>query len=251
MKFNLLFLFICFSISTCFAQNEVRKDSITALFSYNQSEILNTENLLQVFDKIDASSLTVIKVIGYTDSTGSLKRNKVLAAERIRSVESLLKSSGLNRVKVETVNANELSGSRAIPDELNRRVDLLIYGTNSVSKPKLAFELNKPLNLNINFVGGKAEFLTTSYPNLEKLKNLMLEDSTLHLKLHGHVCCDNDMPLSIKRAEAVMQYLIQNEINANRMTAEGFSNFKLLAPDNSEANMSLNRRVEAIFFRKP
>lgn len=251
MKSILLLAFFVFLASISQAQNESLKDSITASFAYNQAEILNAENLLQVLDKIDASSLTFIKVIGYTDSTGSLKRNKVLAAERIRSVESVLKSSDLNRVKVETVNANELSGSRAVPDEMNRRVDLLIYGTNSASKPKLAFELNKPLNLNINFVGGKAEFLTTSYPNLEKLKNLMLEDSTLHLELHGHVCCDNDMPLSIKRAEAVMQYLIQNKINPNRMTAEGFSNFKLLAPDNSEANMSLNRRVEAIFFRKP
>lgn len=250
MKLKLLFVLFLGSFSWCLAQNSLRKDSIAASFAYNQSEILNAESFLQQLDKMDPSSLTFVKVIGYTDSTGSLKRNKTLAAERIRSVEVVLKSSGLSRVKVETVNANELSGSRAVPDEMNRRVDLLIYGKNTVTSSKLNFELNKPLNLNINFVGGKADFLSTSHSNLEKLKNLMLEDSTLQLKLHGHVCCDNDMPLSIKRAEAVMQYLVQNKINPNRMTAEGFSNFKLLAPDNSEANMSLNRRVEAIFFRK-
>lgn len=232
------------------AQKDVQKDSITVSFAYNQSEIPDAETLLSRLEKMDASSLTVIKLVGYTDSTGSLTRNKVLAADRIRSVERIVKNSRLAPVKLETVNANETSGFRVVPDELNRRVDVLVYGTISVPKPKLAFELNKPLNLNINFVGGKAEFLSTSYPNLEKLKNAMLEDSTLHLKLHGHVCCDNDMPLSVKRAEAVMNFLVQNGVDPKRMSAEGFSNFKRLVPDDSEVNMSLNRRVEAIFYRK-
>jgi outer membrane protein OmpA-like peptidoglycan-associated protein len=199
---------------------------------------------------MEASSVAVIRLIGYTDSTGSLKRNKALAADRIHSVERVLKSSSLSMIKVEMINANEVSGFRAVPDDLNRRVDLLVYGKTSVSNPILAFELNKPLNLNINFIGGKAEFLPESYPNLEKLKKLMLEDTTLLLKLHGHVCCDNDMALSIKRAEAVMQYLIQSNIDKKRMSAEGFSNSMELVPDDSEAHMSMNRRVEAIFYRK-
>lgn len=250
MKPIILSLFVSFPTISCFAQNEIRKDSLTASFGYNLSEILNAENLVSKLDKLDASSLTVIKLVGYTDSTGSLKRNQVLASERIRSVQTLLKSSGLKQVRVETVNANETSGFRTAPDELNRRVDLLIYGRNIVTKPKLAFELNKPLNLNVNFVGGKAEFLSTSYPNLEKLKVLMLEDTTLHVKLHGHVCCDNDMPLSVKRADAVKQYLISNGVDKTHIAAEGFSNTMELVPDDSETHMSMNRRVEAIFYRK-
>ncbi|WP_343635927.1 OmpA family protein [Fluviicola sp.] len=250
MKSLVLLTVVIFSVAFCRAQNEVRKDSITASFAYNQSEILDAEKLLSQLEKMDASSLTLIRLVGYTDSTGSLKRNKALASDRIRSVERLLNNSGLNRVKVETLNANETSGFRTAPDVLNRRVDLLVYGKITVTKPKLTVELNTPLNLNINFVGGKSEFLTSSYPNLEELKNLMLEDSTLQLKLHGHVCCDNDMPLSIKRAEAVMNFLVQNGIDPKRMSAQGFSNTMELVPDNSEEHMSMNRRVEAIFYRK-
>lgn len=252
MKPIILALFILFFAVPCFAQNEIRKDSVTASFGYNESEILNAESLVSQLDKIDLSSLTMIKLIGYTDSTGSLKRNKVLASDRIRSVETLLKNSTLKQVRVETVNANETSGFRTVPDELNRRVDILFFAKNEPDKPKptLNFELNKPVNLNINFVGGQAIFLTTSYPNLEKLKALMLEDTTLLVKLHGHVCCDNDMPLSIKRAEAVKQYLISNGINKARISAEGFSNTMELFPDDSETHMSMNRRVEAIFYRK-
>ena len=77
----------------------------------------------------------------------------------------------------------------------------------------------------------------------------MVEDTTLLLKLHGHVCCADDMELSKKRALAVMNYLSQNDVDYKRMSAEGFSNSKPLVPDDSETNMSLNRRVEAIFYR--
>lgn len=252
MKPIILSLFINFLALPCFAQNEIRKDSITASFGYNESEILNAESLVSQLDKIDPSSLTMIKLIGYTDSTGSLNRNRILAADRIRSVETVLKSSGLKQVRVDAINANETSGFRTAPDELNRRVDILFFAKNDPEKPKptLNFELNKPVNLNINFVGGQAIFLTTSYPNLEKLKALMLQDTTLLVKLHGHVCCDNDMPLSIKRAEAVKQYLISNGVDKERISAEGFSNTMELFPDDSEIHMSMNRRVEAIFYRK-
>jgi outer membrane protein OmpA-like peptidoglycan-associated protein len=250
MKSILLLPLVLFFCAFGFAQNEILKDSLSASFAYNQSDIPDPEKLLTQLSKQDAALLTVIKLIGYTDSTGSLKRNKVLAADRISSVEIILRSSGLDQVKVETVNANETAGFRIAPDELNRRVDVLIYGKKAVEKPKLAFELNKPVNLNINFAGGQAVFLTISYPNLEKLKALMLEDTTLQVKLHGHVCCDNDMLLSIKRAEAVRQYLISNGVDKARMSAEGFSNTMELVPDDSEEHMSMNRRVEAIFYRK-
>ncbi len=248
MKLNLLSIYFLFLAASCFAQNEVRKDSLSVLFAYNQSEILDTDQFLEQLKKVDVSSLSVVRLIGYTDSSGSFSRNTHLAADRIRSVEDLLKTTALSRVKIETVNANETSGFRLVPDEQNRRVDLLFYGKKEV--PKLAFELNKPLNLNINFIGGSAEFLSTSYPNLIKLRNLMVEDTTLLLKLHGHVCCADDMELSEKRAYAVMSYLSQNDVDYQRMSAEGFSNSKRLVPDDSETNMSLNRRVEAIFYRK-
>lgn len=250
MKLIILSLFIFFINASCFAQNEVRTDSIAVSFAYNQSEILNDAFVFSQVSKLDISSITGIKLVGYTDSIGSLKRNNILAADRIRSVEALLRNSSLERIKIETVNANEISGYRTTPDESNRRVDILIYSKARGAGSAIRFELNKPINLNINFVGGKADFLTSSFPNLEKLKTIMLEDPTLYVKLHGHVCCDNDMPLSVKRAEAVMHYLIGSGVNQTRIIAEGFSNSMEIVPDDSEAHMSMNRRVEAIFYRK-
>lgn len=248
MKLTLLSICIHFLFASCFAQNDVRKDSLSTFFAYNQAEIFHVDQFLEQLKTIDASSLSVLRLVGYTDSTGSLSRNTDLAAERLKTVADLLKETPLRNIRIEIVNANETSGFRVVPDELNRRVDLLFYGKKEL--PKLAFELNKPLNLNINFIGGRADFLPESYPNLTRLRNLMVEDTTLLLKLHGHVCCADDMELSKKRAFAVMNYLSQNDVDYQRMTAEGFSNSKPLVPDDSETNMSLNRRVEAIFYRK-
>ena len=251
MKSNLLVPVFLFSVSLSFGQNNVLKDSISASFAYNEAEILNADILMHGLDKIDPSSLTLIKVIGYTDSTGSLNRNQVLAAERIQAVETFLKGSDLSRVKVETVNANETSGYRTVPDALNRRVDVLFYTVNTgPSNSKLVFELNKAVNLNINFIGGQDAFLEESYPRLDQLLDILTNDSTLHVKLHGHVCCASDYELSVKRANAVFNFLKKNGIAASRISAEGFSNSRRLVPDDSEANMSLNRRVEAIFYRK-
>jgi outer membrane protein OmpA-like peptidoglycan-associated protein len=248
MKLYLLFILLTLSNQFVFAQKEVQKDSIAVLFAYNQSEVLNTDKLITQLDKIDAEMLSFIRLVGYTDSIGSLMRNNSLAEDRIQSVAVLVQKTKLSSVRIETINANELSGFRAVPDELNRRVDVLFYVKNT--PPKLEYELNKPLNLNINFKGGTADILPVSYPNLEKLKNVMLEDTTLQLTLEGHVCCADDMELSVKRADAVMRYLIFNEVDYKRMSAEGFSNSRELFPDDSEEHMSMNRRVEAIFYRK-
>lgn len=249
MKFMLLLIF-SFSLLTGFAQTDIRKDSITAKFEYNRAEIINAEELLEQLSKLEISKLSSVRLVGYTDSTGSLARNQTLAAERIRSVELLLSRTSLRKVLTETENANETSGFRTAPDELNRRVDVLFYVKTDPPKSTSGFELNTLVNLEINFRGGTDEFLTFSYQNLDKLKHFMLKDTTLLLKLNGHVCCADDQPLSDKRAKAVMTYLSRNGVDMKRMTAEGFSNRKPLAPDISEANKASNRRVEAFFYRK-
>lgn len=246
-------LVILLNLRVCLshAQNEVRTDSVSILFDYNRFEVLDEAALQSQLNGIDLSKVAHIRLVGYTDSIGTQTRNTILAAARISAVKRVLQKTGLHSLKIEILNANETSGFRAVPDELNRRVDILLYGKPEIKEaPKLAFELNKPLNLNINFVGGRADFLPESQANLEQLRNIMLEDTTLLLKLHGHVCCADDMPLSEKRAYAVLSYLIESGVDHKRMTAAGFSNRKQLVPEISEVNKSLNRRVEAIFYRK-
>lgn len=231
-----------------FAQSDVQKDSIALLFDYNRSVILNNSVLELKFQEI-TEPISKIVLLGYTDSLGKVSDNELLAEKRIQSVNTLLKNSPWKNVLVETKNVNETGGFPLSSLELNRRVDVLVFVSTNPEKP-MVVELNKPVNLNINFENANAVVKSESIPNLEKLNKLMLEDTSLFVRLNGHVCCTAAQELSFQRANTVMTYLLKHGIAQSRIYAEGFSNTQLLVPDNSEENMAINRRVEAIFYRK-
>ena len=52
------------------------------------------------------------------------------------------------------------------------------------------------------------------------------------------------MTLSLERAAAVMSALIDRDISALRLNAVGFGANRPVAPNDSEKNKALNRRVE-------
>lgn len=248
MKSTLLLLFISYSSLFSFAQIDVQKDSIALLFDYKRSVILNNSVLELKFREIN-EPISKIVLIGYTDSLGEVSDNELLAEKRIQAVNTLLKNSAWKNVLIETKNVNETGGFPQTSLELNRRVDVLVFVSAKQEKP-LVFELNKPVNLNINFENANAVVKAESIPNLEKLNRILLEDTSLFVRLNGHVCCTSAQELSFQRANTVMTYLLKHGIPQSRIYAEGFSNTQLLVPDNSEENMAINRRVEAIFYRK-
>lgn len=246
----LVFFFVRF---LSFSQNslvaELKADSIPVFFDYNRAVLLNGKTLEDKLRQIKEPILR-IELIGYTDSLGKTGDNVILASKRMDAVSAFLQNSVWKDVRTDTLNVNETSGYPQSDLTLNRRVDILVFTSNAKKEEPLKVELGKPINLNINFVGGQDVFLEESYPKLERLLEILLGDSTLEVELLGHVCCADDYELSIKRANAVFNFLLKNGISENRMSTEGFSNRKRLVPDTSEANMSLNRRVEAVFQRK-
>jgi outer membrane protein OmpA-like peptidoglycan-associated protein len=246
MKWILL-LFLNMLIVSASAQTEVRKDSIAVLFPHNNAVIDDVEILQTALNKI-TGPVSKIVLVGYTDSVGKVSDNRLLASKRINSVLVLLQKSKWKAVKIETVNANETSGFQHSNLALNRRVDVLIFAK-SEEKP-LSVELDKPINLNINFENSKAIVLEESLPNMKKLLDIMLADSTLNVRLNGHVCCQSAHELSFERANTVLIYLNKHGVARSRLYAQGFSNTKPLVPDVSQENHAINRRVEAIFSRK-
>jgi outer membrane protein OmpA-like peptidoglycan-associated protein len=110
---------------------------------------------------------------------------------------------------------------------------------------------------NINFYGGSHQFLPEAKPAMDELLDAMKRFPTLEIEIQGHICClhgtgldgvdydSGDRKLSINRARAVYDYLIENGIDKNRMTYRGFaSTTPLVYPEQSEADRTLNRRVE-------
>lgn len=108
---------------------------------------------------------------------------------------------------------------------------------------------------NMNFVPGRHYLLQESYPVLQELLKVMQDHPSLQIEIHGHICClsggdgpDNDLGtnnLSVERAKAIYDYLVNAGIAPARMSYKGFgSSRKLFPAERTPMEMSKNRRVE-------
>lgn len=110
-------------------------------------------------------------------------------------------------------------------------------------------ELGQQVTMNnVLFYQSKSELIPTSYPELDKLAIMMIENTTISIQLEGHT--DNigdrfkNIRLSQDRVAAVRNYLINAGISDNRITGKGFGGSKPVADNDKELTRQLNRRVE-------
>jgi len=102
---------------------------------------------------------------------------------------------------------------------------------------------------NILFKAGTDEFLEESYSELKRLLAMMKNNEGITIELHGHTenRGDKDLlyELSENRAEAVKEYLIENDIDEDRITdVIGFGPDNPIESNDTEAGRKKNRRVE-------
>lgn len=101
---------------------------------------------------------------------------------------------------------------------------------------------------NIYFERTKASLLEASYPEVQRLANLLRTNPSINISIAGHT--DNVgeksalIKLSHDRAVAIKKLLLEKGIPAHRVTALGYGDTKPLAPNDTEQNKSKNRRVE-------
>lgn len=101
---------------------------------------------------------------------------------------------------------------------------------------------------NVLFELDKAVLRPAFYPVLDEVVSVLNQNPEIHVRIDGHTCSrgsDNyNLNLSIRRANAVRNYLIDMGVSADRLTVKGFGESQPILPNDSEANMSRNRRVE-------
>jgi len=103
---------------------------------------------------------------------------------------------------------------------------------------------------------GEAAVSLQGIPLLKKIGSI-IADSDHHVRIEGHT---DDVPihtarypsnweLSTARAVNVLRYFIQTyRIPREQLSAEGFSRYRPVVPNDSPANRARNRRVEIVFF---
>ncbi len=101
---------------------------------------------------------------------------------------------------------------------------------------------------NIFFDTDKYELKEKSKTELQRIIQFLNENPLVRIEVSGHT--DNvgtpsyNKQLSEKRAQAVYTYLIQNNINANRLMAKGYGQDSPIAPNDTDENRQLNRRIQ-------
>lgn len=101
---------------------------------------------------------------------------------------------------------------------------------------------------NIFFETGKWELHEKSKLELDRLFKFLKENNSLKIEIGGHtddIGKDEDnLSLSEKRAEAVVNYLLEKGIDAARLVAKGYGETEPVVPNNSEEHRAKNRRIE-------
>ena len=100
----------------------------------------------------------------------------------------------------------------------------------------------------IYFVTNKAVLQKASFKTLDMVADLLKADPNLKLNIAGHT--DNvgsdavNNVLSVKRAQAVRDYLVRKGIGESRLIAEGFGSTRPVTSNKTATGRAKNRRVE-------
>lgn len=100
----------------------------------------------------------------------------------------------------------------------------------------------------VNYDYDKSNLRKEAITSCDNLLKYLTENPTVRVEISGHTCDigskDYNQALSVQRAKAVANYIIERGIDANRLVVQGYNFEKPVIPnDNNEKNRSENRRA--------
>jgi len=239
------------------------KDALkNVLFEYNSDQL--TAQSMATLDQI-APILTSDKiknarwlVEGHTDSKGSDKYNMDLSKRRAASVETYLASKGVPASILKSVGfgeslpitTNETDEGRA----RNRRVELKFADANF--QPAAIEVTGDCANVQIAdlakmiyFQTGKDVLVEASKQSLDVIAQY-LNATEGNYEIQGHtddVGTDaNNLTLSQKRAQAVLDYLVAKGVSGSRLKAVGYGESQPKFDNKTADGRAQNRRIEIV-----
>lgn len=146
-------------------------------------------------------------------------------------------------------------GIRAVAEgylSLNENLDLSATGSYSeIQKDLLLAPIevgqSVPLN-NVFFIQSKAILKPESYPELDRLAELLVNNPRIEIELSGHTDNRGDVSanfeLSDNRVKTVMAYLVSKGVSRSRLNGKGYGGTRPLVPNDTDEHRQMNRRVE-------
>ncbi len=123
------------------------------------------------------------------------------------------------------------------------------YSTNYIDIPLQPITVDATIELkNVFFDINSYRLKKESFAELDNIVRLLKENNTITISINGHTdstgnSADN-MKLSVERARAVVEYLINQGIEKNRLVYKGFGATQPKASNETEEGRTRNRRTE-------
>jgi len=116
-------------------------------------------------------------------------------------------------------------------------------------------ELGESIQLkNVFFELGKSDLRSESYPELDRLAKILVDNPKMEIELSGHTdykgSVSDNLALSQKRVESVKAYLVSKGVAAVRISGKGYGGTKPISTSAVDKEREVNRRVEFKIVRK-
>jgi outer membrane beta-barrel protein len=197
---------------------------------------------------------TTAVIEGHTDSVGSAEHNMGLSKQRAEAVVNyLIENFGVDRSRLE---ARGFGMTRPVADnstnegrQKNRRIEAII---------DCAFEMKEVtppdrlcISLVVDFDSGRSDIKPEYRAEIAKVGDYMKRYPTTTAVIEGHTdnvgSAENNMKLSLERAQSVVDYLKQNfGIDPNRLSAKGYGDTRRIAYNSTAEGRAKNRRIDAV-----
>ena len=106
---------------------------------------------------------------------------------------------------------------------------------------------------NIYFQISKFDLLPTSYPQLDQLVKLLQDSPKAEIRIEGYTDSvgdfDENVKLSLDRANAVKKYLVSKGIDSAKIEAKGLGPTRPVSKGTTDAERQKNRRVEFVILK--
>ncbi len=131
--------------------------------------------------------------------------------------------------------------------------EIIVFNEQGVTIRKDGNNLILSMEERILFDFNKSEIKNKVKPALNALSKALIDNDDIRIKIDGFT--DNigsdmyNLELSLKRANAIKEYLMLKEVPENNVTVEGMGVTKALNANATDEERSINRRVEFIISR--
>jgi len=212
------------------------------------------DEVAQVGNFMKKYPTTTAVIEGHTDNVGAADYNMDLSTRRAEAVVTyLVENYGIDRSRLA---ARGYGMSRPIADnstdegrQLNRRMEAIIdcvFEVKDIQPPDRLC-----MALMVEFDSGRSEIKPQFNDEIAKVGDYMKKYPSTTALIEGHTdnvgSYDDNMKLSLKRAENVVNYLAENfGIDRSRLAARGYGYTRRIAYNSTEEGRAKNRRINAV-----